>query len=93
VVCFELTPEIKVATRTDVEVVFVGYFLKDLKYDTARGMHTAPVLIGRVKAVPGGAPRAPVGGQSDPPPPAPAQSGAANKGEDVGEDEHGATLS
>jgi hypothetical protein len=52
VVCSELPPDIKVATRTDQEVIFVGYFLKILKFDafaTARG---SPVLIGRVRAIP-----------------------------------------
>jgi hypothetical protein len=52
VVCFELPPAIKVATRTDVDVVFVGYFLKILKYDAFASARGAPVLIGRVRAVP-----------------------------------------
>src|SRR5579863_10085571 len=51
-VCSELPPDIKVATRTDQEVIFVGYFLKIMKADsfaTARGW---PVLIGRARAIP-----------------------------------------
>jgi hypothetical protein len=55
VVCSELPPEIKVATRTDVDVVFVGYFLKIIKYDAFGGKGGAPVLIGRVRTVPNGA--------------------------------------
>lgn len=55
VVCSELPPEIKVATRTDQEVIFVGYFLKLHKYEGFAATRGAPVLIGRVRAVPSGA--------------------------------------
>ncbi len=52
VVCSELPPEIKVATKTDQEVIFVGYFLKILKYEAFASNRGAPVLIGRVRAIP-----------------------------------------
>jgi hypothetical protein len=55
VVCSELPPEIRVATKTDQEVVFVGYFLKILKYEGFAATRGAPVLIGRVRPVPSGA--------------------------------------
>ncbi len=51
VVCSELPPEIKVATKTQAEVVFVGYFLKVIKYEGFAATRGAPVLIGRVRAV------------------------------------------
>jgi hypothetical protein len=51
VVCSELPPEIKVQTKAHAEVVFVGYFLKILKYEGFAATRGAPVLIGRVRAV------------------------------------------
>jgi hypothetical protein len=55
VACSELPPEIPVSTDAFSEVVFVGYFFKNLGYhagdDKERG---APMLIGRVKAVASG---------------------------------------
>jgi len=52
VVCSELPPDIKVAAKTDQEVIFVGYFLKVLKYEAFAANRGAPVLIGRVRAIP-----------------------------------------
>ena len=55
VVCAELPPDIKVASETHAEVVFVGYFLKVLGYDAFKASRGAPVLIGRVRTVASGA--------------------------------------
>ena len=55
VVCAELPPEIKVASETHAEVVFVGYFLKILGYDAFKVRRGAPVLIGRVHTAASGA--------------------------------------
>jgi hypothetical protein len=52
VVCSELPPDIKVATRTDQEVIFVGYFLKIMKADSFAKARGWPVLIGRARAIP-----------------------------------------
>jgi hypothetical protein len=54
VLCSELPPEIKVATETHAEVVFVGYFLKIYGYDAFKARRGAPMLVGRVRAVPTG---------------------------------------
>ena len=55
VVCAELPPEIKVASETHAEVVFVGYFLKIHAYDAFKVGRFAPILIGRVRTVASGA--------------------------------------
>jgi hypothetical protein len=55
VACTELPPEIKVATRTNAEVVFAGYFLKVIKYEGAIATRGAPLLVGRVRTVASGA--------------------------------------
>ena len=53
VLCSELPPEIKVASETHAEVVFVGYFLKIYGYEAFSGTRRgAPMLIGRVRAIP-----------------------------------------
>jgi hypothetical protein len=51
----ELPPEIPVKADASSEAVFVGYFLKALKYPSEdRNIRGAPLLIGRVKAVKSG---------------------------------------
>ena len=55
VVCPELPPEIKVASETEVPVIFVGYFLKIYGYEAFQARRGAPMLIGRVHSVPSGA--------------------------------------
>lgn len=63
VVFAELPPGVKVGTEVDHELVFAGYFLKWMQYETYKGQkQSAPLLLGRLK------PAAPVGT-------APAQSG------------------
>jgi hypothetical protein len=52
VAAFELPPEIPVKGDASSEAVFVGYFLKALKYPSEDGnVRGAPLLIGRVKPV------------------------------------------
>jgi hypothetical protein len=51
----ELPPEIPVQSVASSEAVFVGYFLKALKYPSEDGkLRGTPLLIGRVKAVKSG---------------------------------------
>jgi hypothetical protein len=55
VAVFELPPEIPVKADASSEAVFVGYFLKALKYSAEdKKLRGAPLLIGRVKAVKSG---------------------------------------
>jgi hypothetical protein len=54
VVVPELPPEIKVASETEVPVIFVGYFLKVYGYEAFQARRGAPMLIGRIQAVPNG---------------------------------------
>jgi hypothetical protein len=55
VAVFELPPEIPVKADASSEAVFVGYFLKTLKYPSEDGkIRGAPLLIGRVKAAKSG---------------------------------------
>jgi hypothetical protein len=52
VVFAELPPGIKVGTDVDQEVIFAGYFLKWMQYETFKGQkQTAPLLLGRLKPV------------------------------------------
>ncbi len=54
-VCSELPPEIPVKAEVYAEGIFVGYFLKVLKYGAAdEKQRGAPLLIGRIKAVKSG---------------------------------------
>jgi hypothetical protein len=60
VVFAELPAGVKVGTDVDHEVVFVGYFLKWMQYETFKGQkQSAPLLLGRLKpaAVGGAAPK------------------------------------
>jgi hypothetical protein len=60
VVFSELPAGVKVGTDVDYEVLFAGYFLKWMQYETFKGQkQTAPLLLGRLKpALPAaGAPR------------------------------------
>jgi hypothetical protein len=53
VVFAELPPGIKVGTDVDHEVVFAGYFLKWMQYETFKGQkQSAPLLLGRLKPQP-----------------------------------------
>ena len=57
VVFAELPTGIKLGTDVDQEIVFAGYFLKWLQYETFQGKkQTAPLLLGRVKPAPVAAP-------------------------------------
>jgi len=50
VVFAELPPGVKVGTDVDHEVVFAGYFLKWMQYETFKGQkQSAPLLLGRLK--------------------------------------------
>jgi len=50
VVFSELPAGVKVGTDVDHEVVFAGYFLKWMQYETYQGQkQTAPLLLGRLK--------------------------------------------
>ncbi|QDT53774.1 hypothetical protein Pan44_17970 [Caulifigura coniformis] len=53
VVLAELPAGVKVGTDVDHEVVFAGYFLKWMQYETFKGQkQTAPLLLGRLKPAP-----------------------------------------
>jgi len=58
VVCSELPPGIKIASETHGEIVFVGFFHKVLAYEVMGKTRGAPLLIGRVRVLQGGAQRA-----------------------------------
>jgi hypothetical protein len=50
VVFSELPAGVKVGTDVDYEVLFAGYFLKWMQYETFKGQkQTAPLLLGRLK--------------------------------------------
>lgn len=50
VVFAELPPGLKVGTDVNYDVVFAGYFLKWMQYETFKGQRqTAPLLLGRLK--------------------------------------------
>ena len=50
VVFAELPPGVNVGTDVDHEVVFAGYFLKWMQYETFKGQkQSAPLLLGRLK--------------------------------------------
>ncbi len=52
VVFAELPPGIKPGTDVDQEVIFAGYFLKWMQYETYQGKkQTAPLLLGRLKPI------------------------------------------
>lgn len=52
VVFAELPPGIKPGTDVDQEVLFAGYFLKWMQYETYQGKkQTAPLLLGRLKPI------------------------------------------
>ena len=54
VVCSELPPGIPVGTDVQAEAVFVGYFLKVMRYQPGMNKDRgAPLLIGRVRAIAG----------------------------------------
>ncbi len=60
VVFAELPAGIRPGTDVDQEVVFAGYFLKWMAYETFQGnKQTAPLLLGRLKPAPAGAPVVP----------------------------------
>ena len=60
VVFSELPPGVKVGTEVDHNVVFAGYFLKWMQYETYQGQRqSAPLLLGRLQPqAPAAAPRA-----------------------------------
>ena len=63
VVFAELPPGVKVGTDVDHEIVFAGYFLKWMQYETFKGQkQSAPLLLGRLKpSASGGAAPKPAG--------------------------------
>jgi hypothetical protein len=61
VVFAELPAGVKLGTDVDQEVVFAGYFLKWMQYETFKGQkQSAPLLLGRLKPAAGGAAFKPV---------------------------------
>jgi hypothetical protein len=52
VVCPELPAGMRTGTKLDEEGVFVGYFLKVMPYQAAVKRLAAPLMIGRLRAVP-----------------------------------------